>query len=123
MKEIKKIVLKDKLSLFTEHWSPKIIAELNGQQVKVAKLKGEFVWHKHDEEDELFLVLKGKLKIELRDRVIDLNEGEFVVIPRGIEHKPVASIEVEVLLFEPKSTLNTGNQKDSDFTKSSLDSI
>lgn len=123
MKEIQKIVLKDKLSLFTEHWSPKIIAELNGQQVKVAKLKGEFVWHKHDEEDELFLVLKGKLKIELRDRVIDLNEGEFVVIPRGIEHKPVASIEVEVLLFEPKSTLNTGNQKDSDFTKSSLDSI
>ena len=109
--------------MFTEHWSPKIIAELNGQQVKVAKLKGEFVWHKHDEEDELFLVLKGKLKIELRDRVIDLNEGEFVVIPRGIEHKPVASIEVEVLLFEPKSTLNTGNQKDSDFTKSSLDSI
>ena len=102
MKEIQKIVLKDKLSLFTEHWSPKIIAELNGQQVKVAKLKGEFVWHKHDEEDELFLVLKGKLKIELRDRVIDLNEGEFVVIPRGIEHKPVASIEVEVLLFEPK---------------------
>lgn len=123
MKEIQKVVLKDKLSLFTEHWSPKIIAELNGQQVKVAKLKGEFVWHKHDEEDELFLVLKGKLKIELRDRVIDLNEGEFVVIPRGIEHKPVASIEVEVLLFEPKSTLNTGNQKDSDFTKSSLDSI
>jgi mannose-6-phosphate isomerase-like protein (cupin superfamily) len=123
VKEIQKIVLKDKLSLFTEHWSPKIIAELNGQQVKVAKLKGEFVWHKHDEEDELFLVLKGKLKIELRDRVIDLNEGEFVVIPRGIEHKPVASIEVEVLLFEPKSTLNTGNQKDSDFTKSSLDSI
>lgn len=123
MKEIQKVVLKDKLSLFTEHWSPKIIAELNGQQVKVAKLKGEFVWHKHDEEDELFLVLKGKLKIELRDRVIDLNEGEFVVIPRGIEHKPVASIEVEVLLFESKSTLNTGNHGDSDFTKSSLDSI
>ena len=101
-----------KLSLFTEHWSPKIIGELNGQQVKVAKLKGEFVWHKHDNEDELFLVIKGQLKIELRDELLILNVGEFAVIPRGVEHKPIADSEVEVLLFEPASTLNTGDAED-----------
>ncbi len=104
-----KINLAEKLSLFTEHWSPKIVGELNGQQVKLAKLKGEFVWHHHEQEDELFLVLKGRLTIQLRDREVVLDEGECLVVPRGVEHKPVAHEEAHVLLFEPASTLNTGS--------------
>ncbi|MEX1000492.1 MAG: cupin domain-containing protein [Crocinitomicaceae bacterium] len=112
---MKKINLTEKLKLFTEHWSPKILAELNGQQVKIAKIKGEFVWHKHDHEDELFLILKGKLTIEFRDKIIELKEGEMLVIPKGIEHKPVAKEEVAILLFEPAGTVNTGNT-DSGFT-------
>lgn len=106
--EIKKINLAEKFSLFTEHWSPKIVGELNQQQVKIAKLKGEFVMHKHDNEDELFMVIEGTLFIELEDKTIELNEGEFVIIPKGINHKPFAPEEVKVLLFEPASTLNTG---------------
>jgi mannose-6-phosphate isomerase-like protein (cupin superfamily) len=104
-----KVNVAQKLSLFDEHWSPKIVGELNGQHVKLVKISGEFVWHHHDEEDELFLVVKGSLVIKLRDRDIRLEEGEFVVIPRGVEHRPVAEEEASVMLFEPASTLNTGN--------------
>ena len=104
-----KVNLAEKFRSFQEHWSPKIAAELNDSYVKLVKVKGEFVWHHHEAEDELFLVVKGKLLIRLRDRDIRLEEGEFVVIPRGVEHLPVAEDEAHVLLFEPKSTLNTGN--------------
>jgi mannose-6-phosphate isomerase-like protein (cupin superfamily) len=103
--------LKEKFSLFDEYWKPKIAGELNGQYVKLAKLKGEFVWHQHENEDELFMVVKGNLKIKLRDKDIDLNEGQFFIIPRGVEHLPLAEEECHVLLFEPKSVLNTGNVK------------
>lgn len=103
-----KINLSDKLSRFTDHWSPKIIGELNGQQVKLAKLKGEFIWHAHTDEDELFLVLEGRLVIQLRDGDIVLEPGELMIVPRGVEHRPVAEAEVHVLLFEPASTVNTG---------------
>lgn len=100
--------LADKFAQIREHWSPRIVAELNGQHVKLAKLHGEFIWHSHAEEDELFLVIAGRLRIELRDGVIELGPGEMAVIPRGIEHKPVAAEETHVLLFEPASTVNTG---------------
>jgi mannose-6-phosphate isomerase-like protein (cupin superfamily) len=103
--------LKEKFSLFDEYWKPKIAGELNGQYVKLAKLKGEFVWHQHENEDELFMVIKGNLKIKLRDKDIDLCEGQFFIIPRGVEHLPVADEVCHVLLFEPKSVLNTGNVK------------
>lgn len=108
---IQKVNLNEKFGLFQEHWHPKIVGELNGQYVKLVKLQGEFVWHHHEAEDELFLVVKGRLSIKLRDGDIELHEGEFVVIPKGVEHKPVAEEEVHVLLFEPKSTLNTGNEQ------------
>ena len=104
-----KVNLSEKLQQFTERWSPRIVGELNGQHVKLAKLEGEFVWHHHEREDELFLVLRGHLSIHLRDRIIELDEGEFFIVPRGVEHKPVAAAEVHVLLLEPSSTLNTGN--------------
>lgn len=103
------INLAEKLSTFSEHWSPKIVAELNGQHVKVAKLLGEFTWHFHEDEDELFWVIRGTLEMHLRDRVIELGPGEIFVVPRGVDHKPVAREEVEVVLFEPAGTLNTGN--------------
>ncbi len=106
---MEKINLKQKFSLFDEHWQPKVIAELNGQAVKLAKVKGEFVWHHHEIEDELFYVVKGTLTMKLRDGDVVLNEGEMFVVPRGVEHKPVAAEEVWVMLFEPGSTLNTGN--------------
>ena len=106
---IEKINLTQKFSLFEEYWDPHIAGELNDSYVKLAKLKGEFVWHHHDNEDELFLVVKGHLTIKLRDQDIELAPGEFVIIPRGVEHLPVAAEEVHVLLLEPKSTLNTGN--------------
>lgn len=120
---IEKVNLLDKLSRFSEHWSPKIVGELNGQHVKLAKLKGEFVWHKHDDEDELFYIVNGELKIELRDKTIKLSQGEFCIIPRGVEHKPVAENEVEVMLFEPATTLNTGDKKQSEFTKENLEHL
>lgn len=101
--------LTNTFSLFQEYWSPKIVGELNDSHVKLVKLKGEFVWHQHENEDELFLVVKGRLLIKLRDRDIWLDEGEFTIIPKGVEHLPVANEEVHVLLLEPKSTLNTGN--------------
>ena len=106
---MQKINLAEKLSLFTDYWRPRIVADLNGQQVKLAKLKGEFEWHHHEREDELFLVLRGRLTIKLRDGDVRLEEGECVVVPRGVEHKPVAEDEAHVLLFEPATTLNTGN--------------
>ena len=106
---MQKINLAEKLSLFTDYWHPRIVADLNGQQVKLAKLKGEFEWHHHEREDELFLVLRGRLTIKLRDGDVRLEEGECVVVPRGVEHKPVAEDEAHVLLFEPATTLNTGN--------------
>jgi mannose-6-phosphate isomerase-like protein (cupin superfamily) len=104
-----KVNLSEKLEQFAERWSPRVVGELNGQHVKLVKVEGEFVWHHHDHEDELFLVLRGHLSIHLRERVIELDEGEFFIVPRGVEHKPVAANEAHVLLLEPKETLNTGN--------------
>jgi len=109
--EIKKVNLKTKLNTYNEYWTPKIVGELNNQFVKVAKFKGEFVKHKHELEDELFYVIEGKLFIELNEKTIELNSGEFVIIPKGINHKPFAPEEVSLVLFEPASTLNTGNTK------------
>ncbi len=107
-----KVNLREKLRLVAEHWSPHIVGELNGQHVKIAKLEGEFVWHHHAAEDELFLVLAGRLVIKLRDRDVTLEPGEFFIVPKGVEHKPVAEEEVHVLLFEPAGTRNTGNVHD-----------
>ncbi|MDQ2741388.1 MAG: cupin domain-containing protein [Chloroflexota bacterium] len=109
---MEKVNLAEKFSRFHEQWSPKVVGELNDAHVKLAKLQGEFVWHQHAAEDELFLVVKGRLLIKLRDGEIRLDQGEFVVIPRGVEHLPVAEDEVQVLFVEPKSTLNTGNVRD-----------
>ena len=106
---MEKVNLEEKLRAFEETWSPRIVGELNGQQVKLVKLEGEFIWHRHDNEDELFLVVKGRLRIRLRDRDIELEPGEFFIVPRGVEHQPIAEPTAEVLLFEPASTLNTGN--------------
>lgn len=103
------INLSQKFDLFHEHWHPRIVGELNDSYVKLARLKGEFVWHQHENEDELFLVVKGKLQIKLRDRDLWIGEGEFVIIPKGVEHCPVADEEVQVLLLEPKATVNTGD--------------
>jgi mannose-6-phosphate isomerase-like protein (cupin superfamily) len=109
---VEKVNLAEKFSRFAEHWTPKVVGALNGQQVRLAKLLGPFVWHQHEAEDELFLVVKGRLRVELRDRVVELSEGEFLIVPRGVEHRPVADEEVHVLLFEPASTLNTGNARE-----------
>lgn len=106
---MEKVRLVSKFASFSEHWSPKIVGELNGQQVKVVKFVGEFVWHRHDHEDEMFLVHRGRFRMELRDRAIELEAGDFLIVPRGVEHRPVADEEVEVVLFEPAGTLNTGN--------------
>ncbi len=106
---IDKVNIKEKLALFDEHWSPKIVGELNGQHVKLVKLHGEFVWHHHEQEDELFLVLGGRLRMDFRDRRVWVEQGEFIIVPRGVEHRPVAEEEVHVMLFEPATTLNTGN--------------
>ncbi len=107
---IEPVDLSEKFALFSEYWHPKIVGELNDSYVKLAKLKGEFVWHRHEQEDELFMVVKGSLTIKLRDRVVVLGEGQFVIIPRGVEHLPVAESEAQVLLLEPKTTVNTGDQ-------------
>lgn len=106
---MQKVNIPQKFTLFDDYWSPKIVGELNDSYIKLAKVKGEFVWHHHEAEDELFLVIKGKLLIKLRDRDIWLDEGEFVIIPKGVEHKPVAAEECHLLLLEPKTTVNTGN--------------
>lgn len=117
---MEKINISEKLELFQDHWNPRIVGELNGQQVKLAKFQGEFVWHKHDQEDELFLVLKGKFTMEFRDRRVELKVGEFLIVPRGVEHRPVAAEEVAVMLFEPADTLNTGDQQ-GEMTREKLD--
>ena len=104
-----KVNVKEKLQLFTDYWNPRIVGELNGQHVKLTKLKGEFIWHHHENEDELFYVVQGSLRMELRESTVTINEGEFFIVPRGVEHKPVAAEETHVMLFEPASTLNTGN--------------
>ena len=107
-----KVNLAEKFALFHTHWDPKVVGELNGQQVKLVKFQGPFTWHHHDHEDELFLVVKGSFRMEFRDRNVELREGEFLIVPRGVEHRPVADKEVHVLLFEPATTLNTGNVKE-----------
>ena len=117
-----KVNVAEKLSLFDDYWNPRIVGELNGQHVKLVKLQGEFVWHKHDNEDELFYVVKGVLKMELRDRTLEINEKEFLIVPRGIEHRPVAENEVSIMLFEPASTLNTGNTM-GELTRETLEKI
>jgi mannose-6-phosphate isomerase-like protein (cupin superfamily) len=117
-----KINLLEKFNLFREYWSPKIIGELNGQQVKLVKFKGEFVFHQHDNEDELFMVIKGSFKMEYKNKTVEVKEGEVLIVSRGVEHKPVADEEVWVLLFEPASTLNTGNVIN-ERTKKQLDTI
>lgn len=119
---MKKVNVAEKLSLFEEYWDPKIVGELNGQHVKLAKIKGEFVWHKHDEEDEMFFVMEGKFKMEFRDKSIELNKGEFLIVPKGTEHKPVADEEASIMLIEPIGTLNTGDTK-GHLTKENLQSL
>jgi mannose-6-phosphate isomerase-like protein (cupin superfamily) len=119
---MQKVNIEEKLSLISDHWNPRIAGELNGQLVKLVKFKGEFTWHKHDNEDELFFVLKGNFKMELRDETITINENEFFIVPKGVEHRPVAEEEVAVMLFEPASTLNTGNIEN-EFTKHTLSMI
>jgi mannose-6-phosphate isomerase-like protein (cupin superfamily) len=119
---MKKVNIAEKLSLFQDLWNPRIVGELNGQQVKLVKFKGEFVWHKHDLEDELFYVVKGSFTMEFRDKSIELNENEFLIVPKGLEHRPVAVNEVSVMLFEPASTLNTGETR-GELTRDTLEVI
>ena len=119
---VEKINISEKLSMFTDYWNPRIAGELNNQQIKLVKFKGDFVWHQHEHEDEMFLVIKGSFTMELRDRSIEISEGEFIIIPKGTEHRPRASEEVEVMLFEPATTLNTGNEKN-ELTRETLDII
>lgn len=106
---MEKVNLREKLSRIDTHWSPKIVGELNGQHVRLAKFQGEFVWHRHEAEDELFLVVEGSFDMQLRDRVVTVNEGELIIVPRGVEHCPKADREVHVMLFEPAGTVNTGD--------------
>ena len=120
---MEKINISEKFSKFTEHWRPKVAAKLNGQEVKLVKFKGEFVWHKHDEVDEMFMAWHGNFRVEFRDRSVNLNEGEFLVIPKGVEHRPVADEEVEVILFEPADILNTGDITDEKYTAPKGDTI
>ena len=117
-----KINIQQKLALFSDYWHPRIIGELNGQHVKLAKFKGEFIWHSHENEDELFLVIKGRLLIKFSDKEVWLEGGEMIIVPANVEHQPIAYEEVHVMLFEPKSTLNTGNVIE-DRTKSDLEKI
>jgi mannose-6-phosphate isomerase-like protein (cupin superfamily) len=119
---MEKVNIEQKLSLFSDYWSPKIVGELNGQQVKLVKFQGEFVWHKHEHEDEMFLVIKGNFIMEFRDKSVLLGENEFLIVPKGVEHRPVADEEVSIMLFEPASTLNTGDKED-ELTKYELDWI
>jgi len=106
---MKKVNIAEKFKLFSDHWKPRVVGQLNGQHVKLVKLKGEFVWHRHDDADELFLVMSGELRIEMRDRDITLEEGEFFIVPRGVLHRSVAVEEAHALLFEPAGTINTGD--------------
>jgi mannose-6-phosphate isomerase-like protein (cupin superfamily) len=106
---MEKINVSEKLSTFNDHFNPRIVGELNGQHIKLVKFRGEFIWHHHEQEDELFYVVKGSFDMHMRDKTITVNAGEFLIMPHGVEHKPVAKEEVEIMLFEPASTLNTGN--------------
>lgn len=117
-----KVNLSEKFSLFNETWSPKLVGELNGQHIKLAKIKGEFIWHKHDDADEMFLVIKGSITIKLRDKEVILNEGEIFIVPKGVEHKPIAEHEAHLMLFEPAGTVNTGDVE-SDRTVKHIESI
>lgn len=109
---MQKINISNKLSLFSDHWNPRVVGTLNGQHVRLAKFQGEFVWHRHEEEDELFLVIAGSFDMQFRDRIETVDEGEFIIVPRGVEHCPRAEEEVHVLLFEPAGTVNTGGEED-----------
>ncbi len=120
---MEKVNLKEKLALFSDFWTPRIVGDVNNMQVKLAKLKGEFVWHAHEKEDELFLVVQGEFDMHYEDRVEHVKEGEFIIVPKGVRHKPVAEKEVHVLLFESASTINTGSSDQSEFTKTDLDRI
>ena len=113
---MEKVNLSEKFALIGEHWRPKVVGELNDQEIKLVKIKGEFPWHHHEHEDEMFLAIKGEFRLEFRDRTVELKPGEFVIVPRGVEHRPVAENEAEVLLFEPKNVLNTGNVTDEKYT-------
>jgi mannose-6-phosphate isomerase-like protein (cupin superfamily) len=113
---MRKVNLTEKFAAFTEHWRPKIVGELNGQEVKLVKFKGEFVWHHHEDADEMFLVWRGQMRVEFRDQAVELAPGEFLIVPRSIEHRTVAEEETEVVLFEPAATRNTGNVSDDRFT-------
>ena len=119
---MEKININQKLSLFNDYFNPRVVGELNGQQVKLVKFQGEFVWHKHDHEDELFYVVKGKFQMLFRDKTVEINENEFLIVPRGVEHKPVAAEEVSIMLFEPATTLNTGDAE-SDLTRHELERL
>ena len=113
---MEKVNLAEKFALISEHWRPKTVGELNGQEIKLVKFVGEFPWHRHEHEDEMFMAMKGDFRLEFRDKTVELKPGEFVIVPRGVEHRPIADAEVEVLLFEPKNVLNTGNIDDEIFT-------
>lgn len=121
--DIKKVSIAEKHALFSDIWKPRIVGELNGQHVKLAKMHGEFEWHKHDNEDEFFLVIDGEFDMELRDKTITIKEGEFIVIPKGVEHRPIAEKEVQILLFEPTTIVNTGENQDSAYTQENLEWI
>ena len=120
--DIQKVNLTEKFALFSDYWNPRVAGELNGQQVKLVKFQGEFIWHKHEHEDELFLVIEGEFTMEFRDKKVLLKAGEFLIVPRGIEHRPVAEKEVSVVLFEPATTLNTGEHRD-ERTREVLESV
>jgi mannose-6-phosphate isomerase-like protein (cupin superfamily) len=119
---MEKVNIREKLALFSDHWNPRVVGELNGQHVKLVKFQGEFVWHDHASEDELFLVVRGSFRMEFRDRSVTLKEGEFIIVPRGVEHRPVAEQEVEVMLFEPAEIKHTGNVE-SDLTMHEFERI
>lgn len=117
-----KININEKLEKINDHWNPRIAGELNGQHIKLVKFQGEFIWHKHDNEDELFLVLEGSFDMHFRDKIVRLHKDEFLIVPKGVEHKPVADLEVSVMLFEPVNTVNTGAEQN-EFTKIELETI
>ena len=117
---MQRIDLNEKLSRFSDHWSPRIIASLNGQEVKLAKFEGAFDWHSHADADEMFLVLEGSFTMEFRDHSVELSEGQMIVVPRGVEHRPVAETECSVMLVEPAGLLNTGDREPSDHTSSGI---
>ena len=121
--QLDKVNLAEKFAQFSDHWNPRVVGELNGQQVKLAKFLGPFEWHHHEQEDEFFLVVKGEFEMHLREKVVTLRPGECMIVPRGVEHKPVAHQEAEVLLFEPASTVNTGNLQDSSRTRKDLERL